>query len=425
MPRSKYQNLAFILELVLLIVGVIALFGVLLFVLDERNLSTWPLLITPVFIISVAGIMLYNRHSHRKLNRLAATFRFERSLYREALLFNCDYAYTVNLSQNSINAVHRVGMLQPYNFRPESPYDEAITNAMKDLDPRVLDGDKDVYLSQHYLDAYRDGKRVLHMDYYLKQDDSYKQKTVFLTKNNSTGDLFAFIALHDTTEKMRSKEQTKASLLELTDAAKQIAAGDLDIKINCDAEGDVGVLAQSMQHTADQLRIYINTIQDLANTDPMTSMENRTAYVGAISELDVRLKKGDSSSFAVVMFDLDGLKRINDLYGHSAGDDYIVAAASLIRATTPYARCFRIGGDEFATLLFDLTLSDIELLSEQFEQLIEKHNETAKIKISISHGYAIYNPQRDTCYTDVYARADAEMYACKKRKRVAQQDAHA
>ena len=418
MPRSKYQRLFLALEILLLISGIAVLFGVLFFVLEERKFSTWPWLLTAVFLIAVAAILLYNRHSNQRLNRLATTFRFERALYREALLFNCDYAYTVNLSRNTVNAVHRLGMLQPYNFRPEHCYDDAIVSAMKGLAPRILHGDKDIYLARHYLDAYTDGKRVLYQEYYLKQEDSYKQKTVFLTKNNGTGELFAFIVLHDVTEKARTKEQTKASLLELTDVAKQIASGDLDVKINCGGDGDIGVLAQSLQNTADKLRIYINSIQNLAIKDSLTSMENRTAYVGTIAEIDVRLKRYEPMSFAVVMFDLDGLKRVNDVYGHNEGDKYIINASNLICSTFHADKRFRIGGDEFVAILFDKNLSDIENLSKEFEERIRKHNETADVKISISYGYAIYNPLKDKSFSEVYARADAEMYACKKRKKL-------
>ncbi len=419
MPRQKYTILALTLQIILLAAGVLTLFGVLLFVLDEPKISTWPWLLTSVFLITTAGIMLYNRYSRQRLHKLAATYRFERSLYREALLFNCDYAYTVNLSQNAISAVHRLGMLEPYNFGTDACYDEAITAAMKDLAPRILDGDKDIYLAQHYLDAYQKGRRMIQQEYYLKLDNTYKQKTVFLTKNNSTGDLFAFIALHDVTEKFHTKEKTKSSLLELTDAARQIASGDLDVKIKCNDEGDIGVLAQSMQRTADKLRIYINSIRDLARKDSMTSMENRTAYVGTIAELDVRLQKGEPLSFGVVMLDLDGLKRINDVYGHSEGDKYIVTASCLIRKSFPDSMQFRIGGDEFVVILPDKTLCEVEELIAQFEQLKNEYNHNAKIAISISHGYAIFNPQKDKSFADVYARADAEMYASKKSKRIA------
>ena len=418
MPRSKRKTVTLIFEIALLVIGAAGLIGMLLVVLNERKFQTWPWLLTSIFLIILGYILLHNRHSEQRLSRLATTYHFERSLYREALLANCDYAYTVNLTQNNIHAVHRVGMLHPYGFHPSCNYDEAIVAAMKGIAPHTLDGDKDIYLSQHYLDAYQNGKRVLYQEYHLKQDDTYKQKSVFLTKNSTTGELFAFIALHDVTERFRSKKKTQTSLRELTEAAKQIASGDLSVKINCDDEGDIGVLAQSMQRTADKLRIYIQSIQDLARKDSMTAMGNRTAYVGTIAELDVRLQKKEPLSFGVVMFDLEGLKRVNDVYGHSEGDRYIITASNLIREVFAGQKRFRIGGDEFVVILFDKTLHDLEDMISYFEQVQREYNKTARIKISISHGYAIYNPQKDTCFADVYARADAEMYASKKRRQV-------
>ena len=120
----------------------------------------------------------------------------------------------------------------------------------------------------------------------------------------------------------------------------------------------------------------------------------------------------------MVMFDLDGLKRINDVYGHNEGDQYIINASNLICSTFHADKRFRIGGDEFVAILFNKNLGDIQDLSKEFEERIRKHNESAAVKISISYGYAIYNPLKDKSFSEVYARADAEMYACKKRKKL-------
>ncbi|MBQ9778913.1 MAG: hypothetical protein IJW22_08330 [Clostridia bacterium] len=56
------------LQIILLAAGVLTLFGVLLFVLDEPKISTWPWLLTSVFLITTAGIMLYNRYSRQRLH---------------------------------------------------------------------------------------------------------------------------------------------------------------------------------------------------------------------------------------------------------------------------------------------------------------------------------------------------------------------
>ena len=208
MSTNKYQRFTVLLAIFLILVGLASLVGVSFFVLEHESPAAGTLLLLPILLVASACVLLYDYVHRRKLSRLATTFRFERSLYREALFYNCDYAYTVNLTQNKIHAVHRAGLLQPYHFRPDICYDDAIERVMQNLAPAMLFGDKDLYLAQHFLDAYQADKRVLSLEYHLKQENSYKQKSVFLTQNNITGDIFAFVALHDVTEKFRSEQKT-------------------------------------------------------------------------------------------------------------------------------------------------------------------------------------------------------------------------
>ena len=89
----------------------------------------------------------------------------------------------------------------------------------------------------------------------------------------------------------------------------------------------------------------------------------------------------------------------------------------MIRTAFPDAHCFRIGGDEFAALLFNKNTLDLQHLTQQFEKTLRTYNEVSKVKLSVSYGYAVYNPQKDRCFSDVYARADDEMYRAKRRKK--------
>ena len=418
MLPTKYRRLILILENVLLVVSVATLLATIVFATTQSTPDAWLWLLPSLLTVLVAVALIYRQQQSYGHSKFTRSSRFERSLCRDALLYNCEYAYTVNLTQNRISAVHRLGLLRPYHFYAGGNYNQTIEKTMAQLTPTMLCNDKDLYLSQHYINAYFAGERMLTQEYYLKQSNTYKRKTIFLSKNNKTGDLFAFIALHDITEKIRSKEKTKASLLELSSAAQQIAAGNLNVKIHCTHdEGELGILANSLQNTADQLRIYINSIKDLARRDSMTEMENRTAYAGAIAKIDVRLQQQEEMHFSVIMFDLDDLKQVNDEHGHNEGDKYIIAASELIRTAFPDANCFRIGGDEFAALLFNKNSLDLQRLTQHFEQTLRTYNEVARVKLSVSYGYAVFNPQKDACFADVYARADDEMYRAKRRKK--------
>jgi diguanylate cyclase (GGDEF)-like protein len=177
----------------------------------------------------------------------------------------------------------------------------------------------------------------------------------------------------------------------------------------------VGVLAQSFRHTADHLKSYISNINTLASTDSMTGTKNRTAYLARITEIDLQLAKGMLSRFAVVMFDLNNLKYINDTFGHSEGDKCIIATAKRLRQYFPSAELFRFGGDEFVALLLNVPPTEIDDMIAAFEGSLLRRNKRQNVKLSIACGYAFYHESFDSCFADVYTRADAAMYSQKRK----------
>ena len=89
-----------------------------------------------------------------------------------------------------------------------------------------------------------------------------------------------------------------------------------------------------------------------ASTDPLTALSNRGGWDGIVDTAESDLRRGER--VAVALFDLDGLKDVNDVHGHAAGDELLRSFARLLagvaRSTDFVAR---IGGDEFAVLLRD------------------------------------------------------------------------
>ena len=375
-----------------------------------------PLLICfSLLLLASLTTFFYEAHHKRNLKKAEHRLQFERRMYRSALISNCDYAYTVNVTQNKIHAINELGYLGDYGFSTDVPFDTAMEKVFATMQPTMLMGKNELLFTKHFQDAYAAGKRMLDMIYYIPRVDLYKKKIVFLSKDEDTKTVYAFVAAHDVSEEYRASAKSKIALTALTKAAEEIAAGNLDVEIDCAADGDVGILAHSFQHTVDHLKSYISNINALARTDGMTGMENRTAYLARITELDVRLSQKKLSHFAVMMFDLNNLKRVNDEHGHSEGDKYIIAAAKLLKKSLPDAELFRFGGDEFVALQFDTSPAELDALIFGFEENIEKRNKRHNIKMSIACGYALYDKERDTCFADVYNRADAAMYVQKRK----------
>ena len=150
---------------------------------------------------------------------------------------------------------------------------------------------------------------------------------------------------------------------------------------------------------------------ELSNTDVLTSIANRNAFMTALAELSSGPHR---KNVTVVQLDVDGLKQVNDTLGHAAGDIVIKAAAKCIAEVfSPYGRCFRTGGDEFVALLKIPHPSP-----DEFEALLESSCSACTelpegIRLTISCGFASVAEHPEYDINELLKHADKEMYARK------------
>ncbi|HJJ27798.1 MAG TPA: GGDEF domain-containing protein [Methanocorpusculum sp.] len=155
---------------------------------------------------------------------------------------------------------------------------------------------------------------------------------------------------------------------------------------------------------------------DMANTDALTGVRSRSAYEKICATLDEKIQEGTASEFALVLCDVNGLKKTNDTMGHEMGDKLIKSCCHEICVVYAHSPVFRIGGDEFVVLLHDSDYMDRKAL---FEKL---HEANMKTNVSFAYGMAEFDSQRDARTQHVFARADAQMYLCKKKMKAARSD---
>lgn len=157
-----------------------------------------------------------------------------------------------------------------------------------------------------------------------------------------------------------------------------------------------------------RLQRRLDAAESAALTDPLTSLGNRRAFDRAIEREEARCARFGHLA-GVVVLDLDGLKDVNDAWGHEAGDDLIRRAAAAIRATLRSADlAFRTGGDEFALLLPEIGDDGIDALCHRLgEQLSEAG-------VAASVGAAVRRPTGNL--HAVAREADARMYARKRSR---------
>ena len=155
----------------------------------------------------------------------------------------------------------------------------------------------------------------------------------------------------------------------------------------------------------------LKTAWELAYTDALTGVESKLAYLEAQEKIDDLINNNELKDFAVVVFDINNLKKVNDTFGHQAGDKYIIDACTLIKDTFKNSQVFRIGGDEFMALLENDDFNNREKLIKLFNEQIEENIKNNLVVVS--SGIADYIPG-DKCFNNIFERADFSMYDQKK-----------
>lgn len=128
-------------------------------------------------------------------------------------------------------------------------------------------------------------------------------------------------------------------------------------------------------------------LEELAIFDMLTGVYNRRKFEYYIG-LSIDMKKMHGSPFSIIMFDIDGFKRTNDIYGHNKGDQILKKISAIVKATIRQEdKLFRWGGDEFIILVPGAALGEAYKVAEKVRNLIESYNfEIQDDKATISLG---------------------------------------
>jgi diguanylate cyclase (GGDEF)-like protein len=179
-------------------------------------------------------------------------------------------------------------------------------------------------------------------------------------------------------------------------------------------EDDANLL-RDLAHMAEQ---ELASIQ-LATTDALTQISNRRGFEKLSSyalEICQRLNKPASLLF----FDMDLFKEINDNFGHAAGDQALTGFAQILREEFRTSDVLgRIGGDEFAVLLSDTGIENIDSTLSRLQQAVDQFNLEARrdYDIHYSVGAIEFDAVDHTDISRLMAAADKHMYKHKKQKR--------
>jgi len=186
-------------------------------------------------------------------------------------------------------------------------------------------------------------------------------------------------------------------------------------------------MSQDMREYAEDLTRSSNKIQNMslemtkvnefALRDALTGVKNKAAY----DKVEVRLNSDiitQTARFGMLMIDINYLKKVNDTFGHEAGDLYIKNMCTLICDTFEHSPVFRVGGDEFVVLLENKDFNRKDELIDSFRSHMEELQSNKSLqpweRLSAAMGLAIYDESMDDDADSVLKRADRLMYQNKK-----------
>lgn len=163
----------------------------------------------------------------------------------------------------------------------------------------------------------------------------------------------------------------------------------------------------------------LERLRTLSMLDELTGLYNRRGFF-TFGEQRLEMADRLGKRLLLLFVDLDGLKSINDRFGHEEGDRTLVNVATIFKRTFRKSDIIaRIGGDEFAILSMVSTLTSTDTLLARFATQVEAHNQSSDslCTLSLSVGGAYYEPGSRSSLESLLSEADRLMYANKREGR--------
>jgi len=181
------------------------------------------------------------------------------------------------------------------------------------------------------------------------------------------------------------------------------------------ASAGIVVAAFSLAGLGNIVQTVVEGFRRDAEQDALTGLLNRRGLDRAGAHFDPRRQ-----TVSVIQCDLDNFKRINDTYGHAAGDQVLKRVAALLLDLAPAnAAAARLGGEEFVLLLGDMRLAEAGMLAHRIRMALGGlgwHEIGVDGQVTASFGVAQWS-QGDHAFADALSRADAALYVAKAEGR--------
>ncbi|UCG78455.1 MAG: GGDEF domain-containing protein [Nitrospirota bacterium] len=166
------------------------------------------------------------------------------------------------------------------------------------------------------------------------------------------------------------------------------------------------------------LKAMEDTLHNLAVTDELTGIYNRRGFFTIIHQ-HLKMSIRNNKALFLVYIDVDGLKNINDSFGHNEGDNALRDVADILKETYRDSDIIaRIGGDEFVVVPVESDEERVEMIAKRLQDELKRYRDSdvRKYDLSISFGIAQFDPASPVSIDELLFEADKMMYVCKKGK---------
>ena len=200
-------------------------------------------------------------------------------------------------------------------------------------------------------------------------------------------------------------------------AVRSLREGAQDYLVKAQIDG--GLLWHAMRYAMERQRVQLGLL-NLALIDDLTGLSNRRGFL-ALAEHHMKLAYRTGKPFLVAFIDLDGMKQINDTFGHQEGNRALVDTSNILRDSFRHSDILaRMGGDEFATLIADAAEDSIATVINRVQEKLRCWNgdPNRRYPLSLSLGVVPGDAAQLSHLETLLDRADAVMYEEKQSKKL-------
>lgn len=269
-------------------------------------------------------------------------------------------------------------------------------------------------------DAYADPRFNPEFD----KKTGYRTRSILCVPlQNIVGEVIGAIQVLNKKAGMFGKDDE--ALLTALAAQASVAIDNADLykklnELNLSLESKVKERTSELVRANERLSALNKELEEISITDSLTQVFNRQYFMDRIKQ-EVKRSYRYGTHVSLLMLDIDYFKKVNDTYGHQAGDSVLAGVAGLIKDGLRDTDLFaRYGGEEFCLLAMAMDQAGAELLAERLRKKVESAEFVPggnKLKVTVSIGVSAWVPEIKENFEELVRRADSALYSAKQEGR--------